>query len=236
MRYSRFILLGIALLALSAQPLRAAGATLVVVLPENAKPQAAKALAPLLKLETPGNVAGSRITFANLLPETRYDLQITLADGTILQGVDLGWYSDEPAKPDTPPLDDDDRQQLKELFEGVKAFENKRQLLLLAGNHDRVTILAELIRDTPFHSAKSGEIIWRIELWYFKNQHGGWERVAQSNKVLRRERFASAQEFQRQTSRLRWLPALGGLRLAKTDPPKTLTLTRPMLENTPAQP
>ncbi|MCY2952297.1 MAG: hypothetical protein NTU53_10010 [Planctomycetota bacterium] len=97
-------------------------------------------------------------------------------------------------------------------------------MLLLAGNHDRVVILAELIRDTDFHSAVGNEIIWRIELWYFKNQHGGWERVTQSNKVLRRERFKSRDDYISATAKLKYLPALGGLRLKK-DESKSLPLT-----------
>jgi len=195
---------------------------LVVQAPEGV--QAAVATARQLKLDCRGTIEGRVITFANLLPDTPYDIRLTLADGTILQGADMSWYSPEPVKADVQPLDDDDRKQIREVFEGVKAFENRRNMLLLAGNHDRATVLAELIRDSGFHSSRGDEVIWRVELWYFKNQHGGWERISQQNKVLRRERFASKQEFTRQTGKLKWLAELGGIRVGKD---RTASLTLP---------
>ena len=205
--------------------------SLTVQLPDDARPQSAVATAPQLKLDTKPSIDGHALTFPNLLPDTAYDLKITLADGSILQGVDLAWYALEPEKKDAPPMDDDDRQQITELFDGIKAFENKRNMLFLAGNHDHATVLAELIRDTPFY-AGAGQVIWRVELWYFKNQHGGWEKVAQASKVLRRERFKTAQDYRNETAALRWLPQLGGVRLAK-DETKTITLKPEDLKNRP---
>jgi len=200
-----------ALLATGAQ----AACELHVKLAEGQKVQSATAMATQLKLGIKGEASGPEVTFKDLLPDTAYDVQITLADGTVLQGVDMSWYGPEPAKPDAQALDEDDRQQIKELFEGVKAFENKRNLLAMAGNHDRVTILAELIRDDAFYGRKGDEVIWRVELWYFKNQHGGWEKVQQQNKVLRRVRFTGAAEYQRETSKLKWVAELGGIKVGK---------------------
>jgi hypothetical protein len=208
----------------SAHALAAAGPTLEVQLPEGSRAQSATARASQLKLDTRGTTDGRTVRFANLLPDTRYDVQITLADGTVLQGVDMSWYSDEPPRPDAPPLDDDDRQAIKELFSGIQAFENKRNMLLMSGNHDRVTILAELIRDTPFYGNKGTEVIWRAELWYFKNQHGGWEKVPQTNKVLLRERI-SRNEFERRRENLKWLGELGGLRLGKDETKKVVSVS-----------
>jgi thiamine biosynthesis lipoprotein ApbE len=207
-----------------------AGKTLIVELPEDAKPQSATATAGDLKLESKGTVASKAVTFANLLPETRYDLKISLDDGTVLHGVDLGWHGPEPARPDAQALDEDDRKQIDELFQGIKGFENKRNLLRIAGTHDRATVLAELIRDTAFHSDTGGEIIWRIELWYFQNQHGGWEKVQQASRILRRERFTSRQELLKETRRLRWIPELGGIRLNKDEPPRNLTIKKEQIE------
>jgi len=193
-----------------------AGAELALDLPADLKVTSATAVAPQMKLETPGAIAGSKITFTNLLPTTAYDIRLVCADGRVLQGVDLSWYSDEPLAGDVKPMDDDDRKQIQELFDGIKAFENKRKMLLISGNHERATILAELIRDTAFYSDKGGEIIWRIELWYFKNQHGGWEKIAQQNKVLRRERFTKKEDFEKATA-TKWVAELGGIKLAKDE-------------------
>lgn len=203
----------------------AAGVSLTLQLPEGTKVESATATAAELKLSSPGKLAGQSVVFESLLPATSYTLRLTLADGTVLQGVDMGWHGPEPLQPNAEPMDDEDRKQLQELFDGIKGFENKRRMLHLSGNHDRATVLAELIRDTEFHSDKGGEIIWRVELWYFKNQHGGWEKVQQMSKVLRRERFAGRTEFEKETSKLRWLPALGGIRVDQAEVRKTIRLT-----------
>jgi hypothetical protein len=217
------------LLALPLLPLpllTAAGSELVLETPTDVKVASAIAVAPQMKLETAGTVAGSKITFANLLPATRYDIRLTLANGQVLQGADLSWYSDEPLPNNARPMDDDDRKQIQDLFDGIKGFENKRTMLLISGNHERATVLAELIRDTAFHSDKGGEIIWRIELWYFKNQHGGWEKIAQTNKVLRRERFTKKEEFEK-ASATKWLAELGGIRVAKDEKKLVKLLLKP---------
>jgi len=212
----RFASLIAILLLLPTPLLLATEAELVLEVPGDLKVTSATAIAPQMKLESSGAITGSKITFSNLLPATAYDIRLTCADGHVLQGVDLSWYSDEALPPDVKPMDDDDRKQIQELFDGIKAFENKRKMLLISGNHERATILAELIRDTAFYSDKGGEIIWRIELWYFKNQHGGWEKIAQANKVLRRERFTKKEDFEKAAA-TKWLAELGGIKLAKDE-------------------
>jgi len=204
------------LLFLQASRLLGAGADLVLEVPGELKVTSATAIAPQMKLETPGAITGSKISFSNLLPAAAYDIRLLCADGRVLQGVDMSWYSDEPLAGELKPMDEDDRKQIQELFDGIKAFENKRKMLLMAGNHQRATILAELIRDTAFYSDKGGEIIWRIELWYFKNQHGGWEKIAQASKVLRRERFTKKEDFEKATA-TKWVAELGGIKLAKDE-------------------
>ncbi len=198
--------------------------TLVVQLPPALKASAAIAEARSLKLSTKGTCDENTITFANLLPDTAYDIQVTLVDGSILQGVDMGWYDLEPAK-GKEPLDEDDYKQITEMYFGHEGFENKRNLLRLNGTHERATLLAELIRDKEFHSDKGGEIIWRVELWYFKNQHGGWEKIAQQNKVLRRERFTSKPQYDQTVGKLKWEPELGGIRIGKDEGKKTVTVS-----------
>ena len=192
-----------------------AGQTITVNLPRGSVAASASATATELKTDLPGKINGTTVIFDNVLPDTPYDVRITLTDGTILQGVNLGWYIDEPPKPDAGPLNEDDREQITRFIKDVKQFTNKNEFLFLQGDHDRATALAQLIRDTAFHADKGGEIIWRIELWYFKVQAGGWEKVQQQNKVLRRERFTSAEAFKAATEKIKWTPALGGIRVGK---------------------
>ncbi|MGA2501194.1 MAG: hypothetical protein ABSH20_25935 [Tepidisphaeraceae bacterium] len=200
----------------------AAGPSLEVKLPAGTKIKSGVATCPDLKLETQGVAGSGTIKFENLLPSTKYDVIITLEDGTILRGVDMGWYLTEKKPKQAEPLDDEDKTALRELFDGIQAFENKRNMLLFNGNQDRATVLAELIRDNGFYANKGTEVIWRIELWYFKNQHGGWEKVQQQNQVLYRERFKTRQEYDNTVKKYRYLPELGGLKFAKDEALRTI--------------
>ena len=143
----------------------------------------------------------------------------------MLQGVDLSWYDEEPAKKDAGALGDDDREQVRAIVQDVPGFYNKSDVLALRGDHDRAVGLLRLVRDTDFYNGK-GQIVWRIELWYFRNRHGGWEAVAQQNKVLRRERFKNAEAYQAATAPLRWVPALGGLKAGKDEAAKVVTVSK----------
>jgi hypothetical protein len=202
-----------------------ADTTLEVRIPEGKRIKSAVAAATGLKMETKGQPAGNIAMFAKLLPQTAYDIIITLEDGVTWRTVDMSWYVQTGARK-SEEMDDDDRKQIQELFDGIKGFENKRKMLAMRGDHDRAVVLAELIRDSAFHSDKGGEIIWRVELWYFQNQHGGWEKVPQQNKVLRRERFTSREQFEKEAQCLRWIPMNGPIRIEK-DERRTIALAEP---------
>jgi hypothetical protein len=202
-------------------PLHALAATITIKLPDTIQAKSASATAE--KVESPGRIDGSTVSF-DVTAQTTYDVKLTLADGTILQGVDLEWYDAEPPKKDADEIDDDDKQQITAILTQVTSFYNKNQLLQLHGDHDRAVGLVQLVRDKAFHSDADDEVIWHIELWYFKNQHGGWEKVQQENKILRRERFATHKEYQDVIDHLRWLPQLGGLTVAKGENELSVTL------------
>ena len=207
----------------------ALGSDLVVQLPTAAGAHAitsAVATARMLKLDVQGQIGGATVTFPKVLPDTAYDVRLTLADGTVLQGVDMGWYDEEPAKKDAGEMDKDDREQIRAIVQDVPGFYNKRDILMLRGDHDRAVALLRFIRDKGFVNDKGGEVIWRIELWYFKNQLGGWEAVQQQNKILRRERFGSLEARKSVEDPIRWIPQLGGLRLPKGEASKSVMLAK----------
>lgn len=206
-------------------PLAAAGADLVVKLPAGCEVKSATARSNQTKQPSSGLIdpESHTVTFEKLLPEVSYDLALTLKDNTALQGVSLDWYGLEAPKPDVAPLSDDDRKAISDLIRDPKAFENKQNILFIDGNNTRATVLVELIRDKDFH-ASGGNIIWRIELWYFENQFGGWAKVVQQNKVLRRERFKDQAAFDAATSKIKWVPQLGGIKLAKDKPTSEIVL------------
>jgi hypothetical protein len=195
-------------------------------LPAGKQVKSAVAVAPAMKLEVEGKVDGQVVTFAKVLPDTAYDLRVTLSDGTVIQGVDLGWYNEKPARKDAGDLDNDDREQIRAIVQDVPGFYNKRDILMLRGDHDRAVALLRLVRDKDFVNDKGGEVIWRIELWYFKNQNGGWEAVQQQNRILRRERFPSPAARKAAEDPIRWTPSLGGIRIGKNEVSRAVTLEK----------
>jgi len=150
-------------------------------------------------------------TFADLPDGVAIDVHLLLADETIIQGANLTWSEDEPADPNAKPLSANDLQQIHKLMTDIKAFTNKNEMLFLRGTAERAVGLVRLIRDKDFYADKGGEIIWRIEIWFFKSQYGGWEKVQQSNKILHRIRFRTVEEFEAKTSKLKFEPELGGI-------------------------
>ena len=189
-------------------------AEITVRLPEGAQALRARAIAADSKAPIQGQVTASAITFAGLDAKSSYDIAIDLAGGIELQGVNLGWHSSEPPEKNAGPLTDDDVEEIRAIVQDVRGFFNRNRILLTQGTHDRVTSLVELVRDKAFHADRGGEIIWHIELWYFKFQNGGWEKAAQQNRVLKRQRFDSRKDFEDQAGKIRWMGLLGGIKPA----------------------
>jgi hypothetical protein len=196
------------------------GGTLRLELPADTKLKSAVAVASGLKLEAAGKVDGTMIVFEKLLPETPYDVRLTLADDTIIQGVDLSWYNEEEPKPDAGELRDNDKKEMMGIL-NIPDFYNKKDILIFQGTHERATTLVQLVRDKDFY-AGTGQVIWRIELYYFKNQHGGWEKLSQQNKIIRRERFKTQDAYKFTTGKLRFAGELGGLKLDKNQTERTV--------------
>jgi hypothetical protein len=222
MRKETAIILIAAVLLLGSALRAAEGGNLKIELATATKVSAAVAIAAGLKVESPGKIDGTTITFERLLPDTAYDVRLTLADGTTLQGVDLNWYTEEETKPDAGPLRDEDRKEMLGIL-SIPDFYNKKDILIYQGDHSRAATLVQLVRDKDFY-AGGGQVIWRIEIYYFKNQHGGWEKLAQVNKILRRERFKTHDLFKMTTNKIKYLAALGGLKLDKNQTERTVKI------------
>jgi hypothetical protein len=205
---------------------QAGESALRIELPAKMMPRSAEATATVVKLKTDGQVDGQTINFTNLLPDTPYTVKITMEDGTTWQGVDLAWYNAEPAHPEAGPITDDDLAEIRSIITDVPSFYNKCSVVDVAGNHDRATVLVQLVRDKDFH-AGAKEVIWRMELWYFKFEAGGWAIVPQQNKVLQRIRFHSHEAYHRETAKIKWMPKLGGIRLAKDKPLTVIAIAPP---------
>jgi len=204
----------------------AAGGSIAVELPAGAKVSSAVATAGGVNLDTKGTVDGRTVRFTNLLLNVPYDVRIDLADGTVMQGVNLDWYDAEPARKNAAPFDNDDLDQVKQIL-AVPAFANQQDILMMNATHDRAAFLIRFLRTSAFHSDAGGEVIWRVEIWYFKNEHGGWAALSDVNKVLRRERYPSEKEYLAATSKIQWLQTLGGITLTKAAAEATIDLTHP---------
>jgi hypothetical protein len=191
----------------------ALGADLIVKTPEQSHISVATAIERDSAVNVAGTIHGDEAKFSNLQSDTPYDLAIELTDGRLLCGADMSWCDPTPADPQAEPLGDDDKQQIDAIVTQILGFADKPKLAMLVGSHDRAVGLVDLTRTKGFHSDKGGEVIWREEVWFFKWENGGWERVADQSRLLRRERFPTKAAYEKEMSRVRWVPALGGVQL-----------------------
>lgn len=199
-------------------------AELSVSVPAGVEVTAAQAVVPGSQtLQVTGHIAGGAVTFTGLVPDAAYDLRLTLGDGRVLWGVNLAWYDMEDADAAAGPLSDDDRKEIQDIC-NVPSFYDKTQVLYYSGMHDRVTGLIHLLRDRDFHAGK-GEVIWRCEVWFFKFQNGGWEKVNQQTRLMDRRRFATSAEYKKAVQPIRFVPKLGGITPARKDQKLTVELT-----------
>jgi hypothetical protein len=197
---------------------------LIVQTPPDAHINVATAIEQDSAVNVGGNITGNQVRFGNLQPETPYDIAIEMADGTLLCGADMSWCDPTPADPEAEAMGDDDREAIRAIVQNILGFADKPKLAILVGTHERAVGLVDLTRTKAFHSDKGDEVIWRVEIWFFKWENGGWERVADQSRVLRRERFDSTAAYQKETGRVRWIPSLGGVTLAKGSAVTTVTI------------
>ena len=146
-----------------------------------------------------------RFSFDALPGDARYDVIIKTADGRELEGIDLDFadlrmvrLANQRRKelglpPErNEPFDIEDVTAIASWIAKLKDFMEIRRPLYIHGNGRRCTVLLELMR-TREHYSGDGRYVWRVELWYFENQFGGWEKVPNQERVLRRQRIAPAE-------------------------------------------
>lgn len=149
------------------------------------------------KLDSQGN-----FTIPNLDGDRRWDLCLELKDGRRVEGIDLDFADSRllrlaqqrrkalglPPEPSTDFTAEDAAALVKYAAElGPNDFLEINRPLYIQGHGRRATMLVERLRDRDFYSG-AGQMIWRVELWYFQNDTGGWERVANQERVLERYR------------------------------------------------
>jgi len=172
-----------------------------------------------------------RFRIEGLAPARRYDLIVETTMGRF-EGVDLAVLPPDllagpdrcPASSPAGPFTQQDRSAVRALIEGVRQFEDQVRILQLRGSGDRAVALIEKVRSRRFHSARGPEVLWRIELWYFRKWYGGWARIGHVERVLHRLRLGR-DEFRA----LRWVfvDALGGIELDRSGRSRPVHYTLP---------
>jgi len=146
-----------------------------------------------------------RFTFAGLPGDAHYDVRVVTTDGQTVEGIDLSWIEDRMVRLAAMrreqlglPAERQRRftmQDVQELVKWVadwKDFMELKRVLYVRGHGKRATMLVELMRTREFHAA-GGALVWRVELWYMQNEFGGWDRLANSERVLHRRRIPPAE-------------------------------------------
>ena len=149
--------------------------------------------------------ATGRFVFENLPEDATYDLCVKLVGGREVEGIDLEFADARLLRLaevrrkqlNLPPrrsgrFSMDDVRELQKFVRDMKDFMEIRRILYIRGHGLRATMLVELVRTRKFHQS-GGRIIWRVELWYFLNQFGGWQRLANQERLLRRAKTSPQQ-------------------------------------------
>ena len=143
-----------------------------------------------------------------LLAGRAYDLIVWTkgADGTAVrwEGANMDYHR---AITPSMPATDADRKEIEGLITDPPQFYDKVRALKMAADHQHATVLVELTRTRDFHTDTGGEVIYRVELWYFENQFGGWAKDNNTEKVLVRARGKPGDL----PGVWQFLPQLGGL-------------------------
>lgn len=139
--------------------------------------------------------------FKGLPGDARYDLCIVTGDKRRIEGIDLDWAEARLARlaeirrkqlaipaPPVRTFTEADARSLVKYLADLKDFTDTRRPLYLAGQGDKAAMLVEVMRTTDFYARKDNQVIWRMELWYFTCNAGGWEKQDNTERVLERER------------------------------------------------
>jgi len=164
------------------------------------------------------DIESDRFAFDDLPGDANYDIRLVTASGRRMEGIDLSFVdarllamANQRRKDLALPIETHasftrtDTQHITEYVRRMKGFADFRRIIYIHGHGRRATVLVELIRDRRFHSRKDGELIWRMELWYFERRRGGWTRLDNVERVIERRRL-SAEDWRK--LHIEYLPEL----------------------------
>jgi hypothetical protein len=149
------------------------------------------------------NATTGEFLFRRLPGDASYDLCLKIGARTV-EGIDLRFVDARMLRLASlrrrqlklPPEREHafakaDADEILKWIANMKDFMEIRRVLYLRGAGTRATVLVELLRTREFHADK-GQVVWRVELWHFRESFGGWQRLPRQQNVLRRERLSPA--------------------------------------------
>jgi hypothetical protein len=173
------------------------------------------------------NAKTGAFAIPKLLPGRTYDLIIWTENAahekTRWEGASMDYHRPILPAPSEQPFTPEDQKWIEDFVKEMPAFYDKARILHLAADHKHAVALVELARTREFHSQERGEIIYRVELWYFENLFGGWAKDKNTEKVLARAR-APADKLEKNWQ---FLPELGGIAIDASGKSPALALTLP---------
>jgi hypothetical protein len=154
-----------------------------------------------------------KFEIGNLPLGARYDLLLDYGSAR-LEGVNLkvprSDYEEEQ------PLKKEDLADLKEKAKSLNQFEDKVDVLAVAGNIQHAAVVLNKLRTKPFVNSQPGEVIWRLEVWRFERPDETWIKVQDELFLVHYRERLQKSEFDKKALTLD--PALGGLQPTKEKP------------------
>lgn len=149
-------------------------------------------------------------TIAGLPLGHSYDLIIDTSTGSRVEGVNLRVPKSDFLDGD-PPLTKADVEKLRKLALSLNQFEDHIEVLAIAGHGQHCAMLLHKLRTKPFYESKPGEIIWRLELWYFEREEleDAWQKVQDTLFIVHYRERLQKKVFDQKDLTLD--PKLGGL-------------------------
>ena len=187
------------------------------------KPDAVKSVAAILRDDPQVNYPGKldlktgQFTIPGLPLDKSYDLIIDLTSGARLEGVNLR-VKPTDFKDGDPPLIKTDEEKLKEITKSLSKFEDVHEFLAVGGNAQHAAVVVNKLRTKPFYESKPGEVIWRLEVWFYEREEltDPWVKEQDTLFIIHyRERLEKV-EYDKKAITLD--PKLGGLRPTAKDP------------------
>ena len=185
------------------------------------KPETVKNVCAIQRDDKPKTYPGKfdpksgEFSIPNLPLEQEVDLVIDFGNGR-LEGVGVKVKKTDFVDGD-PPLIKADEAKLKEITKMLSKFEDVHEFLAVNGNAQHAAVVVNKLRTMPFYESKPGEIIWRLEVWFYEREELDDPWVKEQDTlfiVLYRERMQRTAYDKRSVT----LDAkLGGLKLTATE-------------------